>query len=84
MFNHKKIIRNYIFAAFCILILFISLVLTYYVSYYDLSKLKIEDKSEECPIEATSIIGSMIIKISIAFLAGGIISDQLWVKIGTF
>merc|ERR1711976_693215 len=63
MFNKKQIIRNYVFAFFCALILLISVVLTYYISFYDEEKaveeMKIENKEsrailhnevdEKCP-----------------------------------
>ncbi len=92
MFNNKQIVRNFIFAFFCALILLITFSLTYYVSYYEQEQPRLENKLEneksENPICESNrggyFINSIYFKLMAAFFAGGVISEGLWLKIGIF
>lgn len=95
MFKNKQIVRNFIFAFFCALILLISFTLTYYVTFFDEGKaieenqkqIEKENQNEDvCSNNAktgtTYFINSLMFKLMAAFFAGGILSDGLFIKMG--
>jgi len=93
MFNKKGLMRNLIFAVFCVLILMVTFALTYQIALEDKqmemksNKIKnenFEEKVESCN-EACNVnyfIYSFCFKMMAAFFAGGIISDGLFIKFG--
>ena len=84
MFTNKQLIRNFIFGVFCILILAISLVLTYYITFYDekTEQHSFQKEDEQCEKPDTIPITNFLFKIVCAFFAGGLVSDKLFLKIG--
>ena len=92
MFNKKQIFRNFIFALFGVLILMISIILMYYVAFYDkeyeMEKSIVFNKSntdtiQECKTsEGNYFIYTFVFKLMVAFFAGGILSDGLYIKLG--
>jgi hypothetical protein len=88
MFNKKQIIRNYVYAAFCALILLISFTLVYYITFYEEKLLadkieKFEETPQECNKDQPSyFIYSLCFKLMAAFFAGGILSDGLYIRMG--
>ena len=93
MLNKNKIVRNVIFLLFCVLILIVSSALTYYVAFYDESNFKIDEISsgsttenyEEYDCEDddyTDLIGGLFYKFSAAFIAGSLLSDKVFLKLG--
>ena len=94
MLNKNKIVRNVVFLLFCVLILIVSSALTYYVAFYDESNFKIdeitsaqsdanfEDYDCEDDDDYTDLIGSLFYKFSAAFLAGCLLSDKAFLKLG--
>jgi hypothetical protein len=95
MFNKKQLIRNFIFAAFCVLILMVSFMLTYYITFYpeeqvdndnDNFKTVGPQQNKECESSSSSSIGrfiqSGILKLLAAFFAGGMLSDGIFFKLG--
>jgi hypothetical protein len=88
MFTNKQTLRNLVFSVFCVLILTISFALTYYITfsqeenYQKVEVIKIENK-EICQ-ETYTVINSFYLKIVLAFFAGGIVSDRLFLKLGVF
>lgn len=89
MFNKKQIVRNYIYAAFCVLILMISVILMYYISFYE-EKLNADkvgtteiEQDKGCNKETPNyFIYSLCFKLMAAFFAGGILSDGIYIKMG--
>ncbi len=82
-------IRNFVFAIFCFLILVVTLALTYYITFYDETKhikAKNEDNGDEdvscSSIQHNFFIGTFFFKIISAFFAGGMLSDRLFIKLG--
>ncbi len=66
----------------------ISVTLTYYITYYDdLYNKKVETNNSEtneiCQ-QNNSILNHVYIKIILAFFAGGIVSDRLFLKLSVF
>ena len=88
MFTNKQLIRNYIFGVFCIMILIISFMLTYYVTFFN-EELKLEkqdlneinNETENCISSLTSFKFALL-KVIGAFFAGGIIADGIFIKFG--
>ncbi len=84
MFANKQIIRNIIFAVFCVLILCLSLVLLYYITIFDEKvEVTIEAIEEDmCEKSKNMSMTTFIFKIICAFFAGGLVSDKLFLKLG--
>ena len=93
MLNKNKIVRNVVFLLFCVLILIVSSALTYYVAFYDESNFKIDEiastqnganfEDHDCEDDDyTDLIGSLFYKFSAAFLAGSLLSDKVFLKLG--
>ena len=84
MFANKQFIRNFIFGVFCVLILAISLVLTYYITFYDekIEQEIIKVEEEQCKKPDTLPMTAFLFKIVCAFFAGGLVSDKVFLKIG--
>lgn len=93
MFNKNKVVRNLIYILFCLLILIVGTALTYYIGFYDEN---IVDQKEMLnnPTEAGLddincdeddggfVFGSLFYKFSTAFLAGSLLSDKVFLKLG--
>lgn len=94
MFNKNKVVRNLIYILFCTLVLIVGTALTYYIGFYDEN---IMDNQKEmfknpngaelddidCDSEdAGFIFGSLFYKFSTAFLAGSLLSDKVFLKLG--
>jgi hypothetical protein len=74
-----------VFCVFCVLIISISIAFTYYATFYD-ANLDTKEKigvTELCD-DSNSILDSMYTKIIVAFFAGGIVSDKLFLKLAVF
>ena len=92
MLNKNKIVRNVIFLLFCILILIVSSALTYYVAFFDETNFKIDENFSSLPNENydydceddgyTDLIGGLFYKFSAAFIAGSLLSDKVFLKLG--
>ncbi len=94
MFNKNKVVRNITFILFCILVLIVGTALTYYIGFYEENF--INDKTESlknsnevelddinCDEEDTGFVfGSLFYKFSTAFLAGSLLSDKVFLKLG--
>lgn len=88
MFTNKKSIRNLVFCAFCLLILSLSIAITYYITFSEeeyINKLEINKiESTELCQESNTATNTFYLKIVLAFFAGGIVSDRLYLKLGVF
>ena len=92
--NKNQYIRNFIYITFCTLIIIVGGALTFYLyanedyksfdskgeahqlNYYD-------ENNEECSEEENSyLFGSLFFKFSAAFIAGSILSDKFFIKLG--
>merc|ERR1712151_1039521 len=93
MLNKNKILRNFIFCLFIILIMIISTVLTYYITFSDEAFLQKEENPFSKPIEDldefeceedyySDLLGSLFWKFLTAFLAGSFLSDKLFLNLG--
>ena len=90
MLNKNKIVRNVIFLLFCILILIVSSALTYYVAFFDETNFKIDAsqinenyENYDCEDDDyTDLIGGLFYKFSAAFIAGSLLSDKVFLKLG--
>ena len=94
MLNKNKLVRNLTYVLFCILILIVGTALTYYIGFYEenimdnqkeISKNSNEPESDEinCDEDDTGFIfGSLFYKFSTAFLAGSLLSDKVFLKLG--
>ena len=85
MFTNKQSLRKIVFCLFCVLIFLISIAFTYYVTFYDANF----DTKEKIDVEKlcddrNSILDNMYLKIIVAFFAGGIVSDKLFLKLAVF
>ena len=89
--NKNQILRCFVYLIFCALIIIIGVALTYYLYTIDDMKYdwKFEEEeftenSEDCfETENGSFIGGLFFKFSAAFIAGRILSDKYFIKIGT-
>lgn len=88
MFTNKQTVRKFVFYVFCVLILMMSITLTYYMTFYEKEyNIKVEmNKNESFDIcqENNSIFNHVYTKIVLAFFAGGIVSDRIFLKLGVF
>ena len=96
MFNKKAMMRNLIFAVFCVLILMVTFALAYQIALEDkeielkvktaqsLKNEDLNDKEKSCSEggHVNYFIYSFCFKMMAAFFAGGIISDGLFIKFG--
>jgi len=88
MFTNKQSLRNLVFCVFCLLIFSLSIALTYYITFSEeenLNKLEINkiENTELCQ-ESNITSNTFYLKIVLAFFAGGIVSDRLYLKLGVF
>lgn len=94
MLNKNKIVRNLTYILFCTLILIVGTALTYYIGFYDEN---IIDNQKEISINSNQaeldeincdeddtgfVFGSLFYKFSTAFLAGSLLSDKVFLKLG--
>ena len=93
MLNKNKTVRNLIYVLFCILVLIVGTALTYYIGFYDENIIdnqkKIFNQNEadldhiNCDeVDEGFIFGSLFYKFSTAFLAGSLLSDKVFLKLG--
>ena len=97
MFKQKEFVRKFIFALFCVLILTLSFILTYYTTLYEEKEIvkdtaeigisnpeKISDDFDICQTENNMLYftGSLMFKLLIAFFAGGVVSDGIFIRMG--
>jgi uncharacterized membrane protein SpoIIM required for sporulation len=93
MLNKNKIVRNLIYVLFCILVLIVGTALTYYIGFYDENikdnQKKIFNQNEadldyiNCDeADEGFVFGSLFYKFSTAFLAGSLLSDKVFLKLG--
>jgi hypothetical protein len=80
MFVNKQLVRKYIFITFAILISIVSIGIT-------VNFLKEETLiGEKTPMESECMnhyfIGSFILKTLLAFFAGGMVSDKIFIRMG--
>lgn len=94
MHNKNQFIRNFIYITFCTLIIIVGGALTFYLyanddfKFYE-SKSETEllnyydENGEECSEDEYSyLFGSLFFKFSAAFIAGSILSDKFFIKLG--
>lgn len=99
MFYKKDHIRTYIFIAFCIAVTAVSFMITYYTVYEEKmnldsglrnehehnAELNTKVENEECSLkEGDLFTNSFWFKMSSAFIAGGLLSDKIFLKFGIF
>lgn len=93
MLNKNKVVRNLIYVLFCILIMIVGTALTYYIGFYDENIIENEKdsyNSNEVNLEDINcdeidegfVFGSLFYKFSTAFLAGSLLSDKVFLKLG--
>lgn len=79
--NHNQI-RTVIFFFFSILIITMSLYLTYLITYFKEDDIVNEQETNNDCNNMMNYI-DLAIKATLAFCAGGILSDLKWIKLGT-
>lgn len=93
MINKNQYIRHFIYITFCTLIVIVGMALTYYL--FTNEDFKFENKVDSDQIifgdesiddcsddEASFYFGSLFFKFSAAFIAGSIMSDKFFIKLG--
>ena len=92
--NKNQYIRNFIYITFCTLIIIVGSALTFYLYSNDDSKYYdqkgetrhvnyYDENNEECTDDENGyFLGSMFFKFSAAFIAGSILSDKFFIKLG--
>lgn len=92
--NKNQFIRNFIYITFCTLIIIVGGALTFYLYANDEYKYSdskgeeelinyYEDNGEECQDDENGyFFGSLFFKFSAAFIAGSILSDKFFIKLG--
>jgi hypothetical protein len=88
MFINKQTVRNFVFCVFSVLILMLSVTLTYYITFYEIEndknvEVNKRNTNDVCQ-ENNSIFNHIYMKIVLAFFAGGIVSDRIFLKMGVF
>ena len=89
--NKNQILRYFVYLIFCALIIIVGVALTYYLHTIDDNKIdwkfdseEFSEESEDCfEMENGSFIGGLFFKFIAAFIAGSILSDRYFIKIGT-
>jgi len=88
MFTNKQTARKFVFCVFSVFILWLSITITYYMTFYEIEYDKEIDvnKNETKNLchENNSIFNHIYTKIVLAFFAGGIVSDRIFLKMGVF
>jgi len=94
MLNKNKVVRNSIYILFCLLVLIVGSALTYYIGFFDENifekKFEILGNQNEADIDELNcdeddggfIFGNLIYKFATAFLAGSLLSDKVFLKLG--
>jgi len=93
MKNKNKYIRNFIYFTYCILLVIVGTVLSFFLNFYDENKfefiselesdLRISENIDECSDNKSfDYLVILLFKFSTVFIAGAILSDKFFIKLG--